>query len=316
MHGQLGLALNTVAYYNLRMRQLFLLLVISLICLPVFTSAITVGPAKIEYSVDPGTVINDTLVILNEGSEQQTFYPAFEKFNEINGEKKFLPGEPTALTNWFKFPPEITLKSGEQKRIPFNIEIPKNAPAGGHFAVIWWGTAPPQSQQVAVVTRAGILVYLKVTGEVNEAGNLTLFTTENNRLFFLKLPENFLLRFKNIGNTYLKPQGEISIKNIFGGKIINFTVNEAGAIFLPDTENDLRIVKKFEQIPFALGLYKGELTLRWGEKPESIQKDIWLFIFPWKWVSSGLIIFLVLLFGVKKGFARYNRWIIKKYTNR
>ena len=52
--------------------------------------------------------------------------------------------------------------------------------------------------------------------------------------FFFQLPENFNAIFKNDGNTYLKPQGEILIKNIFGRKIAAFNINEISVIFLPD----------------------------------------------------------------------------------
>ena len=262
------------------MRRL-LLVVVFFTFLPVFVSAITVGPAKIEYRVDPGTIINDTLTIINESNEKQTFYSAFEKFTEINGEKKFLPGEPTELTNWFKLPTKIVLKPGEQQRMPFTVEVPKNAPPGGHFAVIWWGTESPQSSQVSVVTRAGILVYLRVSGEINEAGNLTLFATENNHNFLARLPKSFVVKFKNIGNSYLKPKGDILIKNIFGKEIISFDINETDIILLPNSEADLKITKKFETVPFALGFYKGELSLH-SKIPKTLieQKKYILEAFP------------------------------------
>ena len=297
------------------MRKIFIVFIFLLTTIysPI-VSAVTVGPAKIEYRADPGDVIEDTLILINEGNEKQTFYSVFEKFTEVNGEKKFLPAEPTELANWFNLPKNATLEPGEQKRIPFTIEIPQNAPPGGHFAVIWWGNAPPESKQVSITTRAGILVYLRVSGEINESGKLVSFSANNNNFFFFQLPENFNAIFKNDGNTYLKPQGEILIKNIFGRKIAAFNINEISVIFLPDNENNLKIAKKFEKAPFAFGLYKAELTLRWGEKPESIQKNIWFIIFPWKHVLGGILILIALLWGLKKGVKKYNQWIIKKYS--
>ena len=298
-------------------RFIFLILIAVFAVMPSFVSAVTVGPPKIEYRADPGTVIEGTIVLINEGGAKQIFWSAFEKFTEVNGEKKFLPGEPTELANWFKLPKSVTLEPKGQKNIPFTIEIPKNAPPGGHFAVIWWGTAPPEgSKQVSIVTRAGILVYLRVSGEVNESGDLTLFSPESGRFFFVSLLENFNVKFRNSGNTYLKPQGEILIKNIFGSKVANFGVNDVSSILLPAGEQNLRIAKKFEKAPFAFGFYKADLSLRWGEKPESIQKNIWFFVFPWKWVLSGIIILAILFFGLKKGIRKYNQWIFSKYSGK
>ncbi len=294
---------------------IFLFLIVALIFIaPNFVSAVTVGPAKIEYRADPGTVIEGSLILINDSGAKQTLYSAFEKFTEANGEKKFLPAEPTELANWFNIPKSVTLEPGGQKNIPFTVEIPKNAPPGGHFAVIWWGTASPESKQVSIVTRAGILVFLRVSGEVNESAELFKFSAGEGKFFWGKMPENFAVFFRNKGNTYLKPQGEILIKNIFGGKIANFGVNEVSSILLPDTETNLRIAKKFEKAPFAFGFYKADLSLRWGEKPESIQKNVWFFVFPWKHVLGGIIILFVLFLGFKKGIKKYNQWIISKYA--
>ncbi len=309
----------SILFNNIRRASLFylfpFLIIVLAAAVPVSVLAVTVGPPKIEYRVDPGTVINDSLLLINESGTQQTFWPAFEKFTEVNGEKSFLPAEPTELASWIKLPKSVTLSPGEQKQIPFTIEVPQNAPPGGHFAVIWWGTASPE-KQVSIVTRAGILVYLQVSGKINESGKLVSFSTENNQFFFVQLPENFNLRFNNAGNTYLKPQGEILIKNILGQKIANFGVNEINIILLPNDENNLRIAKKFDKPPFALGFYKADLTLRWGDKPESIKKNIWFFVFPWQQVLGGLIVLAVLFFGLKKGIKKYNQWIVSKYVKK
>lgn len=286
-----------------------------IITAPVSVLAVTIGPAKMEYRVDPGTVIENTLVLINDSGAEQTLWPAFEKFTEVGGEKKFLPAEATELANWIKLPKSVTLEIGEQKQIPFTIEIPQKAPPGGHFAVIWWGTAPPEGpKQVSIVTRAGILVYLRVSGEVNESAEVSRFNTGGKRFFWGKMPENFIVSFKNSGNTYQKPQGEILIKNIFRGKVADFGVNDVNVIFLPDAEANLRIAKRFDKPPFAFGFYEAELTLYWGEKSESIKKSIWFFVFPWKQALGGIIILALLFLGLKKGIRKYNQWIINKYS--
>lgn len=302
-------------YRQLSFYLFYFLAAAFVVIIPSSVFAVTVGPAKIEYRTDPGTVIQSTLTLINDSGAKQTLYPAFEKFTEVSGQKRFLPAELTELANWVKLPKSVTLDPAEQKRIPFTIEVPQKAPPGGHFAVIWWGTASSESKQVSIVTRAGILVYLQVSGEVNESAELLKFTTEGAKFFWGKMPENFVVLFRNSGNTYEKPRGEILIKNIFGVKVANFGVNEVGMIFLPDTENNLRIAKKFEKAPFAFSFYKAELALRWGEKPDSVQKGIWFFVFPWKQVLGGIIILVALFIGLKKGIRKYNEWIISKHTN-
>lgn len=292
---------------------LFLILTAGLAVIsPNSALAVTVGPAKIEYHTNPGNVINDTLVLINEGETKQTFWPAFEKFFEIDGEKRFFPGEPTELSNWIKLPESITLEPKEQKIIPFTIEVPQNAAAGGHFAVIWWGTAPEGQQQMSIITRAGILVYLQVSGDVSESAQILKFVPEGGKFFWSKIPEDFIVLFKNNGNTFLKPQGEINVKNIFGNKLVNLAVNTANIILLPEGEKNLQISKKFYKPSFTFGFYKAELNLRWGAKPEIIKKNAWFFVLSWQQALSGIIILVVLLFGLRKNIRKYSRWIVSK----
>lgn len=296
------------------MRKAFLFFIVAFAAIaPAYVFAVTVGPAKIEYRVDPGDTISDKLVLINDSGARQTLYSAFEKFTEVNGEKKFLPTEPAELANWIELPKNITLELGEQREIPFTIEVPKKAPPGGHFAVIWWGTGSPDlKKQVSIVTRAGILVYLRVSGEVNESAELLNFSADGGKFFWTKMPENFTVLFKNSGNTYIKPKGEINIKNIFGSNKAVLGVNDVNVIFLPEVEQNLRVAKKFDKPPFAFGFYKAELTLNWGEKQNSVLKSIWFFVFPWKHVLGGIIILAILFFGFKKAIKKYNQWIINK----
>ena len=297
-------------------KAIFILIALAagLLVLPSESRAVTVGPAKIEYKADPGDTISGTIFILNEGQEDRIFYAAFEKFTEVDGQKKFLPSEESELANWFKMEKSVSLKAGEQKEIPFTIEVPKNAPPGGHFAVIWWGTAPPDAKQVAIVTRAGILVFLQVSGEVSEKGDVSDFSLAGGKFFVFQLPEDFVVNFKNQGNTYLKPRGEVTIKNIFGSAIAAFKVNSKERIIFPENTQLLDVAKKFDKPPFALGLYKAELTLQWGEKQNDITRTISFIVFPWKTVLIVIIILAALLFVATKGIKKYNQWIVKKYS--
>lgn len=274
--------------------------------------AITVGPAKLEYRADPGMKLEGKMFIMNDSAQPQTFYPSFEKFTEVEGEKKFVAGEPTELANWFKMPRQITLGPGEQKDIPFVIEVPENAPPGGHFAVVWWGNAPAGGGQVSIVTRAGVLVYLRVSGDVRENGEVVSFTSLAGRVA-ARLPD-FGVRFRNGGNTYLKPAGEVRVKNMFGGITAVFKVNDVGRIILPGGEENLRLSPRFDRRPFALGLYRAELDLSWGEKPETFLGRYYFLVLPWLHLLLGLIVILALYLAAKIGLRKYNQRIIAKYT--
>jgi len=194
------------------------------------TQAVTVGPVKLEINADPGDVVTGELFLMNEEKKgTKIFYPDFQKFIEEGGSKKFI-AEKSDLATWFEIDYPVTLNSLEGKNIPFTLRVPKDASPGGHFAVIWWSASSPEAGQVSIVTRAGILVYLTVSGEIKEEGQVLEFTTQNKKKFFGNPPINFAINFENSGNVHLKPKGEIQIKNIFGETKAVIDVNKKDLI--------------------------------------------------------------------------------------
>ncbi len=291
-----------------------LAIAVTVFLFPQFSEAITVGPAKMEYSVDPGAVLNGTLILINNTASEQTFYPTFEKFTEVHGEKQFWPGEPIALTNWLEMPESVHLNSGEKKEIPFVLRVPENAPPGGHFAVIWWGNAPVGGGNGAsIVTRAGILVYLRVSGDIKEDGRITRFTAD--RKFFFGFPITFGTSFKNESNVYVKPSGGIKIKNLIGKEIITLPVNENGLQVLPESDKGFQS-KWATKTKFAFGLYRAELDLVFGDSQKKLHQSLWFAVFPYKTTGAIILILIILLIIVPFAVRHYNRWIIKKYSSK
>ncbi len=289
---------------------IFLGLATGLLFFPFLSRALTVGPPKLEYSVNPGDVMEGKLFLMNERDETQTFYPNFEKFIEVDGEKKFLSGEPSTLADWFRAEPSVTLKAKEQRYIPFSFKVPLDAPPGGHFAVIWWSTAPPgaSGERTSIVVRAGILVFLRVSGDIKEDAKILNFSASGRLLD--KLPTSFNIEFQNDGNVYLKPSGEITIKNIFGGTRAVLAFNSKGTQVLPQSKKG--IAESWEG-GFGFGFYTANLSAVYGESSKKISEKFGFFVFPWKIVLGIIIAGFVLIWGVKKGIKKYNQWVIKKY---
>lgn len=279
------------------------------VLLPSEASAVTVGPVRLEYQADPGDVIRGELFLKNEESATRTFYPSFERFTEDeSGQKNFLKEE-SDLATWFQVTSQVTLRSGEDRRIPFAINLPDDAPPGGHFAVIWWSTSPPGrgAGQVAIVTRAGILVYLTVSGELNEVGTVETFRAPR---IVTSLPISFSILFKNDGNSYLKPFGTLRIANLFGGTAAERAVNEFGTNILPGTSKNLATT--VDTSGFFFGPYRATLTLSFGDPAEEITRHRWLWVFPVVPTVAILALLALLFFGVPRGIKKYNAWVISK----
>jgi len=125
---------------------------------PAVTYAITVGPAKMEFSSDPGDVIKGSMFVMNEGNSEETFYPTFQKFIEVDGEKRFLGGEPTEVANWFKTVDSVKLGAGQQKDIPFTIELALvHASLGENIIVLLPVKTDASTSKLAATTSSAVI---------------------------------------------------------------------------------------------------------------------------------------------------------------
>ena len=320
------------------------------IILPFSADALTVSPPRIELTGDPGQTITGSFGLFNEQDTHKTFYSSYENF-EARGETGtpyFLPGE-EGLAVWIETDSQVSLEPDERKSIPFTIRIPQNAEPGGHFAAIFWGTTPPQvgEGQVAIGGKVGILVLLKVSGDIQEGGGILELNTAEGKVLS-SLPVTFIYRFSNDGGDRIKPEGEIKIKNTLGftaatldankgeGNILPGSIRKFTAIWHSGGQKEDDLTKKEElalmaQITnerkdkkgffetariqwsnFAFGMYNAELSLSYGQDDQTAEASFRFFVIPWQLLS--IIITMLAIFGFfgSWGLRRYNRWIIKK----
>ena len=318
--------------------------------MPFPAHALTISPVKMEISGDPGQTLQDKLVLFNEEKDTKTLYSSVENF-ESRGESGapfFLP-ERIGLATWIKTQEQVTLKPKEEKTIPFSVIIPKNAEPGGHFAAILWGMTPPDATkggQVAIGGRLGVLILLRVSGEVKEGGGLLDFGGKDKQKFFSSLPITLAYRFNNTGGNRVVPQGEIKIKNLFGFTSANIPANKNEGSVLPGSARKFEVVWAPLEIPsggtatqgdlslsgqgeagfwpavktqwreFHFGWYTANLNLTWGAANQTANATYSFFVIPWQLL---LIIFVILaivgflgIWVIKK----YNRWIISKHETR
>ncbi|MCX6743276.1 MAG: hypothetical protein NT116_03485 [Candidatus Parcubacteria bacterium] len=303
------------------------------ILMPFAGYAITVSPPIIEIDAKKGDIINQVLKVKNEGTENAVYYLSSQKFIAANesGAPEFVEGaaEEVDLASWIKFGvTSITIPAGQTVELPFSIVVPQFAGPGGHYAAIFLSTVPPEAQagasQVAVASRVGALVLVKIAGEIKESAELAEFNTTAES--YASLPADFNIRVKNSGNVHLKPSGSILIKNMFGSVAGKITVNETGGNILPDQirKFDASWVKnasaigattfwgkyRQEKENYAFGKYTADLMLSYGTAGKTLNASAGFWVIPWHVITVNLIVIIlvviILYFLVKK----YNAWLI------
>lgn len=284
---------------------LFLLVAIA----PNGAEALTLSPARFEIETSAGNTVTGEIILLNEQSEAKTFYSSFENFeaNGDTGTPNFVPGK-DGLASWMTADPSITLNPGEEKKLEFSIAVPQNARPGGYFAAVFWGTTPVESStnNISVGARIGMLVLLRVSGDVEEAGGISEIDTESGEVLFSSLPIAITYLFTNDGDDRLNPTGTVVIRNVFGIKVTELDANPSDGNILPRSsrkykvdwgkprEKDGFLNTAFYQLKhFAIGPYKVTVDLTYGAKAELTDKaSKYIWFLPWQLL---VIVFILLL---------------------
>ena len=302
--------------------------------------ALTISPPKFELDGNPGSIIKQVIKLFNETEEAKVFYPSLQDFVARGeaGEPGLVEKSEFGLSEWVKIDTgPIFLSGKERKEIGFVVEVPENAEPGGHYAAILFSTQPPEKMQgatpIAIAGKVGSLVLLKVGGEILESGKLVEFDTKDGKSFFTHLPIDFYVRFENLGNVHLKPQGQIKITGLLDitSTPTTLLVNEAGGNALPQsirrydvnwTKPGLKTITNgiFEELThqwkgFAIGKFTAHLNLYYGTEGKQMAASETFWVFPWLLILVLAVGVTVLVLGLKVGIRKYNAWIIRKAKN-
>lgn len=307
--------------------------------------ALTVSPARIEISGDPGATLQGEIELFNEQDGSRTFFTSFENFEPSgdSGAPHFI-GAIDGLSTWIQSDKKVMLESGKRIVVPYTITIPRNAEPGGYFAAIFFGSQEPGVQgggQVSVGGKIGVLVLLRVSGAVEEGGGLLEFISKEKQKFYSVLPVTFAYRINNTGGDRVVPKGEIKIKNtlrlnsatllanknngsVLPGSARKFEVlwgqEKAGPLKATDIPGKKTAVETFFEMAgkqwseFHLGWYTANLDLSWGATNQTANASYNFFIIPWQLLTILIPILLAVGFLGKIGLKKYNRWIIKQAT--
>lgn len=269
---------------------------------PLQSHAVTVGPSKIQVTADPGDTVEGQLFLRNEEDTDQTFYSSIQRFTERGNSKSFLE-KPTLLSDWTSLPDEVTLESGEETRLDYTINIPEDAPAGGHFGVIWWSPSPPagsgtssDSEQVSITTRAGVLVYLNVTGDVDQSAEITTLSADDSLVG--GLPVDFSMSIENSGTTYITPTGTLEVASLLGNTRAEIPINDKNKQILPESSKNLSM--KLTGDGWYWGPYKAQATVRYGGdngQSNVVTKTGWVWVIPPTITIIILVLLLILFIG-------------------
>jgi len=283
---------------------------------PFFTFAqegisLTLTPTLIKINVVPGQVWSSFIKVVNTNPRPLTVFVSLADFKsgEEGGVVFLTPptseeAKKTYLSSWIDIPKgPIEIPPSQSQEIPFTIQVPKDASAGGYYAAILVGTEPAGEQKPGTVIKisqqVSSLILLTVEGEIFEKGWIREFSTEKD--FYQKPNVKLKLVFENLGNVHLQPVGEIKIYNFWGkekGKIQINQGTEFGNV-LPKSKRTWIFEWKGEESLLEIGRYKAEVILHFGRQNQSFDKKVayfWIIpLVPTLSILGGIFLFFLLL---------------------
>ncbi len=280
--------------------------------------ALSVTPPLININLTPKQEVATEISVVNNNSRPLKVYIEAVDFQDNGNGVEFLYSEDIGndpdsynmyMSRWVTLTKtEVDLAPYRSEKIPFVISVPEGANPGGHYAALLVGTNPPDDQEqgsvVKIASKISCLILARVEGEVKEKGMIREFSTQK---AIAGTAENiFKVKFENLGNIHLRPQGTIKVVDMFGkqkGEVLEFNNKKDYGNVLPNGEREWDIPWKDDDF-FLFNRYKAELAVSFGQ--EAIQTDnrfVYFWSVDWKWLSVAVAslvgLILLLLFVIK-----------------
>lgn len=241
---------------------------------------LSVTPPLFQLTMGAGEYWASTLKIVNTNDYDVTYYATPVNF-ESTGERgtgNFRPvaedfgaeHDEASLAHWIQISKEpLLIPAGQSKDVPFAIQVPTDAPPGGHYAAVLVGTQPPEASsdgsRIGVSSYVSTLFFLKLRGDVVEDGRIREFTT--NASWYESPEATFVVRFENTGTVHVRPVGDIRIYNMWGKERGVIEINQGTSFgnVLPKSVRRYEFLWTGEASPFDIGRYKAILTVGYGD---------------------------------------------------
>jgi hypothetical protein len=219
-------------------------------------SGLTVSPTSVDTTVPPGGSYTGKMLVINQ-SDLDTAYKIYATPYSVTGEEYkpyFTPIKNAIdISKWFSFKAGgSNLKVGKQDVIPFTIKVPENVGAGSYFATIFAETENKGNAGVVTRKRVGMVVYLRVSGDIIERGKVAAWNVPG----IQQPPLAADVKIANSGSVHFKAKVATTVSDLFGNKKFSYAHDVQ---ILPQKQRRIPIVWK-DGATFGLFKVEGEVT--------------------------------------------------------
>lgn len=272
------------------------------------SSGLQISPTRSEVTIKPGASETITLSIKNITSGVITAKAELDDFEADNdtGTPKLLTNlsEPAAssIKPFYGGIPDTTLAVGEAKKVTVKLSIPLDQSAGGYYGVLRFKAFPANAnqdksgKQVSLTASVGHIMLVQVPGKITEklvAQSLSAEYHKNPSNFFIHKPDTMRLEVKNIGNSFIKPFGNVSVKNSKGEEVYKYEINaiDPRGNVLPKSSrifrDNIKNIKTF-------GHYTAVASVSYGNGGDVLTLKTSFWVVPlWMLIIAGVVLLLI-----------------------
>jgi len=290
------LALTDTLYNRNSMNMKWLVVaVVSLVGVIVFSApaysiasnerGLTATPLRSEAAVVAGQSTSGSFLVSNFTTNPMTVNISIERFAVKDGTYEYEFDSPK--NEWVQFASDkkIVLQPREERKVPYTITVPGNAPSGGYYYALLAGMEVPGSG-VSSELRVASLLYLAVDGgALSRSSELVGVAVP---LFVMEPTLSYKYEARNTGNVHFSVTNYGSVKNIFAQK----SGAETSYILMPGTT---RTIRESVTLPTLPGLYELEYGYKDGRGGVTAKTALVLYVPPWSIAASLALILIILI---------------------
>lgn len=285
---------------------------------------IQISPVLVDLNATKGGSYSLKITVTNVTAQDLVLKGAVNDFkakDETGNPEVILDDSETSsgfsFKKWVSLPQNIPLKTKESKVVSVDVNVPADAEAGGHYGVVRFTGVPPgeENSNVSIAASVGVLVLARVDGTITESLKLKdFYVAKGDKKTGLAQtgPLNIVERVQNDGNVHVKPEGTITVKNMFGSTVASLPISKPARNVLPDS------TRKFTQAlnkKWLFGKYTARLEANYGYTNKTLAGSFTFWVIPYKLILITLLTVVLLVVILRKGLKRYNQKIVQKALN-
>lgn len=305
--------------------------------------ALQVSPATLVETVKPGQQKTMDLRIENQSINKEHLKIELREFNvdEKTGEITLLDTEPVGISDWVTFSdPTFTLESGQAIVQKISIAMPQEAGFTYSFALVISRVTESASVNKGAVLSGSVAVFALVS--VDKPGATRSFDIVDLSVpgIIEYLPADISITFKNTGNTFVQPAGNVFIQR--GSRdttpIATLPVNEKRGYLLPGTPRTMTAswgdgFPAYRLVTDPDGQQRRELVWDWtkimnfrighyiakvvavyndGQRDIPIVREVSFWVIPWRAILFLIAVVVLIVLVARKLIQRKVRKAVKK----